>query len=138
MTEAGCLTKPEGVKWTGVVLGVAGTQALHAQQEMQRTELQRFDLTGVNGTEVVMGVLEIAPGTTVPRHIHYGDEFAYVLQGGMIEAPGQAPSELKPGTPLHVAREVPHGGGKNVGTTPVKILTVHIVDKGKPLSELVK
>jgi hypothetical protein len=31
------------------------------------------------------------------------------------------------------ARDVPHGAYKVVGDTPLKLLTVHIVDKGKPL-----
>jgi hypothetical protein len=34
---------------------------------------------------------------------------------------------------FHV-REVPHAGWKVVGDKPLKLLTVHVVDKGKPLS----
>jgi len=30
-------------------------------------------------------------------------------------------------------RDVPHGGLKIVGDTPLNLLTGHIVDKGKPL-----
>jgi hypothetical protein len=30
-------------------------------------------------------------------------------------------------------REVPHGGIKIVGDKTLKLLTVHVVDKGKPL-----
>src|SRR5579883_2585080 len=123
---------------SGIGIGVLGAPLLYAQQGMHRTEIQRADLTGVNGTEVIMGLLEMAPGTTIPRHIHHGDEFSYVLEGGMVEPPGQAPTELKAGTPIHYAREVPHGGAKVVGDKPIKILTVHIVDKGKPLSDEVK
>ena len=35
-------------------------------------------------------------------------------------------------------RDVPHGAFKVVGDTPLKLLTVHIVDKGKPLYDYVK
>ena len=31
-------------------------------------------------------------------------------------------------------REVPHAGYKVVGDKPLKLLTVHVVDKGKPLA----
>jgi quercetin dioxygenase-like cupin family protein len=82
-----------------------------------------------------MGLLEVAPGATVPRHFHHGDEFSHVLQGAALEAPGQAPMEFQTGSPIHNARDVVHGGAKVVGSTPLKLLTVHIVDKGKPLSE---
>jgi hypothetical protein len=36
------------------------------------------------------------------------------------------------------ARDVPHAGFKVAGDTPIKFLTVHIVDKGKPMTVLVK
>ena len=32
-------------------------------------------------------------------------------------------------------RDVPHGGYKVVGDTTLKLLAVHIIDKGKPFSE---
>ena len=38
---------------------------------------------------------------------------------------------------LALQPKAPHGGFKVVGDAPLKVLTVHIVDKGKPLVELV-
>jgi hypothetical protein len=35
------------------------------------------------------------------------------------------------------ARGVPHAGFTNVGDRPLKMLNVFVVDKGKPLTELV-
>jgi len=35
-------------------------------------------------------------------------------------------------------RDVPHGGFKIVGDQSLKVLTVHVVDKGKPLYDTVK
>jgi len=32
-------------------------------------------------------------------------------------------------------RDVEHGGWTVVGDTPLKVFTVHVVDKGKPLYE---
>jgi hypothetical protein len=34
-------------------------------------------------------------------------------------------------------RDVPHAGAKVVGDKPLKMLNVFIVDKGKPVTELV-
>ncbi len=122
----------------GIVLGAMGVSALHAQEETKRIELRRADLTGAAGTEVIMARLEIPPGGLVPRHFHHGDEFLYVLDGGSFRAPGRDPVTLGAGATLHFPREVPHGGFKVVGEGPLKVLTVHVVDKGKPLVEVVK
>ena len=41
-------------------------------------------------------------------------------------------------SPSMYLREVKHAGFKVVGDTPLKLFTVHIVDKGKPLYDYVK
>ena len=56
----------------------------------------------------------------------------------MLQAPGKDPVELKTGTPNINLRDVPHAGWKVVGDRSIKILTVHVVDKGKPLYDWVK
>jgi len=48
-------------------------------------------------------------------------------------SPGKGKS-VKAGDTIHVNRETVHGG-KVASATPVKLLAVHIVDKGKPLAE---
>jgi cupin domain len=78
--------------------------------------------------------LEAPPGAVVPKHIHYGEEAFYVLEGAMTEIPGQAPAPRAAGGAGINVREVPHAGYKVVGDKPLKLLTVHIVDKGKPLA----
>jgi len=44
---------------------------------------------------------------------------------------------FKAGDTIHVTRETVHGG-KVTGDAPLKLLAVHIVDKGKPLADPVK
>ena len=127
-----------GLVLAGVIAGALSVQALHAQGGTNRVELRKSDLTGYSGTEVIMATLEIEPGGTVPRHFHNGDEFLYVLEGGSFQAPGQDPASFDPGMSLHFPREVAHGGFTVVGDKSLKVLTVQIVDKGKPLVELVK
>ncbi|GGC68939.1 cupin domain-containing protein [Undibacterium terreum] len=98
-----------------------------------RTELKRTDLTGSPGMEVISSIVEYKPGDVSPRHLHHGVESGYVLQGAMIQMPGKDPVMMATGTPIFNLRDVAHGGYKVVGDTPLRLYTVHIVDKGKPL-----
>jgi quercetin dioxygenase-like cupin family protein len=123
-----------------VVTALQVQTALQAQEskvEIKRTEIKRSDLTGTN-IEVIMTVLEAPPGAILARHIHYGEEAFYVLEGTMTEVPGQPPTPRVAGTGGINVREVPHAGYKVVGDKPLKLLTVHVVDKGKPLAVEVK
>jgi quercetin dioxygenase-like cupin family protein len=101
-------------------------------QESKRTELKRSDLTGTN-MEVIVSISEFPPGAVVPRHFHYGEEAVYVLEGAMTQTPGQEPQMRPTGSSGINVREVPHAGYKVVGDKTLKLLTVHIVDKGKPM-----
>jgi quercetin dioxygenase-like cupin family protein len=107
--------------------------AVAAQEEPARKELRRADLAGAPGMEVVLSVTQIKPGEQITAHIHHGMETGYVLEGGMVQYAGNAPVELVTGSPIWNLRDVPHGGFKVVGTRTLKLVTVHIVDKGKPL-----
>jgi quercetin dioxygenase-like cupin family protein len=100
----------------------------------ERTELKRGDLDGVNGMEIIVATTEYKPGTFVRRHIHHGNEAFYVLEGAMIEPLGSPPRMVQTGAANIYPRDLPHAGFKVVGDKPLKLLTVHIVDKGKPLS----
>jgi quercetin dioxygenase-like cupin family protein len=101
-------------------------------QELKRTELKRGDLTGTN-MEVLVQLLELPPGLVVPLHTHPGEEAFYVIDGGVGELSDGKQIELVSGSANIVARDVPHGGLKVAGDKPIKLLTVYIVDKGKPL-----
>ena len=123
----------------GIGLGVGGMQVLQAQQqEIKRNVLQHADLTGVPGTEVYMTLIDAAPGASFAPHIHHGDEFTYVLQGSIdLDVAGEGSKTVKAGDSIHVVRDTVHGG-KVAGDTPLKLLAIHVVDKGKPLADPVK
>jgi len=104
----------------------------------QRQELKRADLTTSPNMEVITSISEIKKGEIIPRHYHHGIETGYVLQGTMVQLPGQAPTVMQTGSAIMNLRDVPHAGFTVVGDQPLKLLTVHIVDKGKPLYEWVK
>ncbi len=120
-----------------LILGCLTTQlpgvSVQAQDSAGRKEIKREDLAGAPGMEVINSVSEFKPGDTLALHVHHGIESAIVLQGGMIQVPGKDPSPLPTGVSLMNLRNVPHGGWKVVGDNTIRLFTVHIVDKGKPL-----
>jgi quercetin dioxygenase-like cupin family protein len=111
---------------------LAGAPAL-AQDSKARKELKRADLSGAPGMEVVLSISEYKPGDSINLHFHHGVEAGYVLEGGKIQVPGKDATDLPTGNPIMNLRDVNHGGWKNVGTSTIKLVTVHVVDKGKPL-----
>jgi quercetin dioxygenase-like cupin family protein len=99
-----------------------------------RVELKRADLDKPGSNmEIVLSTSEYQPGDVAARHIHHGDEAFYVVQGATVELPDGKQIELKTGTGSINLRDVPHAGFKVVGTTALKLVTVHVVDKGVPL-----
>ena len=120
-------------------LGLAtGLVAQTASDSPQRVEKTRADLTGAPGMEVIASVGEYKTGEAIPAHIHHGIEAAYVLQGATVQVAGKDPMPLPTGATLLNLRDVPHGGFKVVSDTSLKLFTVHIVDKGKPLYDFSK
>jgi quercetin dioxygenase-like cupin family protein len=120
-------------KWTtAFVCSAALIFAAHAQDYAGRKELKRSDLTGTN-MEVVVSISETKPGETLPRHIHHGEEAYYALEDATIELPDGKQVTLPTGSVGITVRDVAHAGVKVVGDKPLRLLTVHIVDKGKPL-----
>lgn len=118
-------------------LGVDHFAFAGQQPAIKRTVLERQDDPASSKYEAVMGISEIPPGGTSGKHRHPGIELAYVLDGAVeLVHEGKPPITVKAGE----ATMNPLGGihtATNRGTTPVKILTVYIVEKGKPLAETV-
>jgi quercetin dioxygenase-like cupin family protein len=118
---------------SGLVFHVANAQ----QSGTKRTDLQRHDLS-VPGREVIQVRVDFDPGYTAPRHMHFGEEIIYVLEGTIeYRIDGQAPRTVKAGEVLFVPAGTPHSA-KNVGQTYAAELATYVVEKGKPLITLVK
>ena len=123
------------------VLIVTTGLVLHAGQAQQvgarRIDLQRHDLS-VTGREVIQTIVELAPGTTAPKHTHPGEEIIYVLEGTweyMVE--GKPPMILKAGDVLFIPAGTIHSA-RNVGPGRAAELATYIVEKGKPLLTVVE
>ena len=120
-------------------LGLAtGLFAQTTSDSPQRVEQKRTDLSGAPGMEVIASIGEYKPGEGIDLHIHHGVEAAYVVQGASVQAPGRDPMKLTTGATVVNLRDVKHGGFKVIGDTSLKLFTVHIVDKGKPLYDYSK
>ena len=104
-----------------------------AQDSANRKEIRRVDLSGAPGMEVIASTGEYKKGESIDLHFHHGIEAAYVVQGASVQSPGKEPVTLPTGASLLNLRDVKHGGFVVVGDIPLKLFTVHIVDKGKPL-----
>ena len=110
----------------------------HAQQAgIKRTDLQRHDLSAP-GREVVQVRVDIGPGTAFGRHRHPGEEIIYVIEGSLVyELDGRPPVTLNAGDVLFVPAGTIHAA-RNIGTVNSAELATYVVEKGKPLVELVE
>jgi quercetin dioxygenase-like cupin family protein len=117
-------------------LGVAtGLVAQTSSDLPQRVEQKRTDLSGAPGMELIASTTELRPGDSIGLHFHHGVEAAYVVQGARVQSPGQEARTIATGATILNLRDVKHGGFKIVGDSSLKLFTVHVVDKGKPLFE---
>ena len=115
----------------GLVTGLVAQTV--ANDSPQRVEQKRADLSGAPGMEVIASIAEYKPGDAIDAHFHHGVEAAYVVQGASVQVPGKDPMTLATGATVMNLRDVRHGGYRVVGDTSLKLFTVHVVDKGKPL-----
>jgi len=115
------------------LLAFASFLLLAQNPNIKRTIVQKHDLS-TPGHEVNMAVVEIAPGAFAGRHTHPGEEISYVLEGQMeVLIEGQATIKAKAGESFFVPAGAKHDA-HNVGSTPVKLVGVYIIESGKPLA----
>jgi len=116
-----------------VLMVAAGVLLLAQNPGVQRTVVQRKDIS-VPGREAVIAHVEIAPGASVGRHTHPGEEISYVMEGeGEVLIQGQPALKLKAGDGFVVPNGAIHDA-HNTGTQPLKLAAVYVVEKGKPLA----
>jgi quercetin dioxygenase-like cupin family protein len=120
-----------------LVAGPTGSAGQSRPPGTTRIDLQRHDIS-VPDREVWQLRVTFAPGASFPRHRHPGEEIIYVLEGAIeYDVDGKPPQTLKAGDVLFVPYGVVHAA-KNVGSVPAAELGTYVVEKGKPLTEIVK
>ena len=118
----------------GIVLPAAAQQpaAPLASAPIKRIPLQKSDVPGTN-MEMITGIAEIAPNVNIGRHSHFGIESGYVLEGvSTLLIEGQPPKPMKAGESYTIPAGAIHDARS--GETPVRILAVYVVEKGKPFA----
>ena len=117
--------------------GLALSMAHSQQPGIKRTDLLQHDLIAP-GREVVQVRVDFAPGVGFPAHSHPGEEIAYVIEGVLeYRLEGRSPVTLKAGEALFIPAGTVHSA-KNVGNSNAAELATYIVEKGKPLVQIVK
>lgn len=88
-------------------------------------------LEGVDGTEVIVSRVTIPPNTSLPKHWHPGEEFAYILEGSAILwQKGKEDIVGRQGEVLSIPLKQVHTAfTKDEGAT---ILVFRVHEQGKP------
>jgi len=82
--------------------------------------------------------VDFDPGAAFGKHRHPGEEIIYVIEGSLeYEVEGKPPITLKAGEVLFIPAGTIHAA-KNVGSGNAAEIATYVVEKGKPLVELVK
>ena len=110
----------------------AGTPVPTTTLGVRRTLLAQID--GPTPGYVTLAVEnEIAPGVTIARHTHPGNESAYVVEGGMdLVVDGRPGQSVGAGDIFQVPAGVPHN--VTTGDKRTRYVSTYIVEKDKPLS----
>jgi quercetin dioxygenase-like cupin family protein len=93
-------------------------------QEPKVTPLMSKDLTDIPGREVLMIIVEYAPGGADPIHRHNAHGFIYVLEGSVVmQVKGGKQVTLTPGQTFYEGPDDVHVVGRNASSTkPAKFL----------------
>lgn len=117
----------------GGLLTLAGGALFAQASGLTRVMVGKADVS-VPGREAVVARVDVAPGAKAGRHTHPGDEISYVLEGeATLLVDGQAPRQVKAGESFVVPAGVVHDAHNN-GSSPIKLVGVYVVEKGKPLA----
>jgi quercetin dioxygenase-like cupin family protein len=88
-------------------------------------------LERVDGTEVIVSITTLPPQTTLPKHWHPGEEFAYVLEGAFVLWQEGKPDEFyKKGNVGKVPLEQVHTVSTQEEGATILIFRVH--ETGQP------
>jgi quercetin dioxygenase-like cupin family protein len=117
---------------TALCLGASGLVPAMAQEGIKRTALGSMDFPP--GYQTVKGYADIAKGACGGRHTHPGLETSFVLEQELIvKIDGQPDQHYKAGEGFQIPPGVVHDACATAAN-PGRVLTVHIVEKGKPLA----
>jgi len=103
-------------------------------QQAKVTSLMSKDLPENPGKEMLMLLVEHAPGGSSPIHRHHAHALVYVLEGSVVmQVKGGEQVTLTPGQTFYEGPDDVHVVDRNASSTqPATFLVVLIKDKGAP------
>ena len=103
-------------------------------QEAKVTSLMSNDLPDMPGKEMLMIIVEHAPGGSNPAHRHNAHAMLYVLEGSVVmQVRDGKQVTLTPGQSFYEGPDDVHVVDRNASSTkPAKFLVVLIKNKGAP------
>lgn len=105
--------------------------AAQAQAPVQVDNLLRGESQVAEGVEIIVSVIDIGPGFTLPRHYHPGEEFVYVLEGeATLWQEGKPDVRLRAGEVYKIPLEQVHTAMTGDSATRAIVFRVH--RKGEP------
>jgi len=91
-----------------------------------------FDVPVGAPQEVQLRGVNLAPGQTIPLHVHPGVEMAYVVAGTIQFRMGAETQVKHAGDSTLIPRGTPHAA-TNIGKDGARVVSAFVVDKGAPL-----
>jgi quercetin dioxygenase-like cupin family protein len=103
--------------------------------EAKLSPLLSRDLTGFEGKEAMMLMVEYPAGAVDPIHRHNAHAFVYVLEGTIVmQVKGGESVTLHPGQTFYEGPDDVHVVGRNASTTsPARFVVFFVKDKGAPI-----
>ena len=118
-----------GVFACALCIGFAAT--VRAADPVQVDNLIRSESELAEGVEIIVSVIEIGPGYTLPKHYHPGEEFVYVLEGeATLWQPGKPDLRMRAGDLYKIPLEQVHSA--MTGTSAAKAIVFRVHRKGSP------
>jgi len=103
-----------------------------AAQDITSEVIRRAPVPGSETMEVIVSLLTVPVGATIPLHTHPGDEHAVVITAAAAETPNGQVVAFEAGTTLYFPEGQVHGGLTNVGAAPMQAVTTHVLRVGEP------
>jgi quercetin dioxygenase-like cupin family protein len=104
--------------------------------DKNRIEKDRGDIVCNSPMEVISSISTFKAGDKIPLHFHNGIETAYTIQGATLISDEGKKVIMRTGDTLIAMRNRIHGGVTIAPQNELKLFTVHIIDKNKPLYNL--
>ncbi|WP_119009235.1 cupin domain-containing protein [Vibrio superstes] len=102
-----------------------------ASEKVKLENLLLAELHGSPGTEVIISKVYIPPNTSLPKHWHPGEEFAYILSGSVtLWQEGKEDIVINEGEVAQVPFQQVHTA--ITGDSGASIIVFRVHEKGKP------